>query len=63
MQRPIEQIYSTDEDMECERCGNNCSTFVSLTCEHKYCVLCLTFIYVKHRKYDPQEGTVKCLKC
>lgn len=59
----VEQIYSTDEDIKCERCRTKQGTFVSLICDHNFCVLCLSFMYVKHRKIDPKEGTVKCIKC
>jgi late competence protein required for DNA uptake (superfamily II DNA/RNA helicase) len=59
----IEQIYSTDEDLRCERCNATHGTFISFSCDHKFCVLCLSFMYVKHRKFDPNEGTVKCLIC
>ena len=57
MQRLIEQVYSTDEDVYCDRCGHESNTFATLSCDHKYCVICLTFMYVKHRKLDPNEGT------
>lgn len=37
--------------------------YIELGCGHKFCIVCITFSYLKYKNILTHENKLKCLEC
>lgn len=47
----------------CVRCDTLDSVFVSLDCQHHFCLVCMSYLFIKCRAHGANSDRVQCSLC